>query len=482
MTASGVRSFFQRPLRFLQRSWRGIALGIAKWLTFLLMVVMAIELWANAGSGSPDCVFALFLFAVFAVALAYWIVVSPRVRLRIPGFDANADQQEAGGADGGARPNARNAGDRHVARLSRKRQHDVVKTVQVSRLDTKAAGLVVANGAPVPVLRAQAAVTLTHEPEGGDASEDPMPTFVNGTEFAIPARSERPVAVASTFDHVGIFMLRCAGVRIYGLLGLLTRVCGPSGQWRVRVVPNIYRLTRGIPQKRKVSQSDLGIPDTPSDALDYDRVREYRPGDPLKTIHWNLVAHGTGDLYTKLFETATVSGVTLLVDPFGPQVSAGSPDAVYHMHDTMLEGAFSLVEHARQSDLACRLRFFDRSGKLVETGWHGMATLGWFVETAQRPAETQLARERGASAIRSLRNGRLGYTIYATCRLSDESVTELIACHHLGVPLLVVHALPARSARENASQRAYDNRLREASIDVIDLMDGSQIVREVAAQ
>ena len=106
--------------------------------------------------------------------------------------------------------------------------------------------------------------------------------------------------------------------------------------------------------------------------------------------------------------------------------------------------------------------------------------LGWFVETARRPASGQDARDQSALAIRSLRNGRTGYVILATCQLTDESVRELIACHHAGVPLLVVHALPAHSVRDCELQQEYDARLREASIGVVDLTHGSQIVQEVA--
>ena len=479
MMASRLRALFQRIIRFLRRSWRAIALGIAKWLVVIFMVIVAVDVLLG-GSGGPSArVFALFIFALFGVALVYWMVVPPRVRLDVPGLSERVGESADGeaGADGetvphGAALSARSA--RH------ERQQDYVKTVQVTRLDTTAAQLTVVNEASVPVLRAEMALTLVREPEDGETPDEQVLAPARGQAFFIPARRRWPVVVSRTFDHVGIFRLRSTGIRVFGILGLLSRVRGPRGQWRVRVVPNIYRLTRGVPKDRKMSQSDLGIPDIPFDALDYDRVREYRPGDPLKTIHWNLVAHGGGELFTKLFEAATVSGVTLLVDPYGPSMPANRLDDAYHMYDTMLEGAFSLVEYALQADIAVRLRFVRRDGSLVDASWEGPAMLGWFVETARRPAPGQDAREQSPLAIRSLRSGRTGYVILATCQLTDESVRELIACHHAGVPLLVVHALPAHAVRDCELQQEYDARLREASIGVVDLTHGSQIVQEVA--
>ena len=480
MMASRLRTLFQRIFRFLRRSWRGVVLGIAKWLVVIFMVVVAFDVLLG-GSGGPSArVFALFIFALFGVALVYWIVVPPRVRLDVPGLSERVEGSADGeaGADGETVPHG--AAALRGWRERRERQQDYVKTVQVTRLDTTAAQLTVVNEAPVPVLRAEMALTLVREPEDGETPDEQVLAPARGQAFSIPARRRWPVTVSRTFDHVGIFRLRSTGIRVFGILGLLSRVRGPRGQWRVRVVPNIYRLMRGVPKDRKMSQSDLGIPDIPSDALDYDRVREYRPGDPLKTIHWNLVAHGGGELFTKLFEAATVSGVTLLIDPYGPSMPANRLDDAYHMYDTMLEGAFSLVEHARQADIAVRLRFVRRDGSLVDASWEGPAMLGWFVETVRRPAPRQDARDQSALAIRSLRNGRTGYVILATCQLTYESVRELIACHHAGVPLLVVHALPAHAVRDCELQQEYDARLREASIGVVDLTHGSQIVQEVA--
>ena len=452
-------------------SWRSIALGIVRILTALIVAFGIAYPFLKRTAFVSSLITSFFLLALFAASLAYLFYVSAHVRLDFPGINALVAKNR----------------DSHTARDQRANgtvdstvQEGVRETIQVSRLSTSGARISIANDSSIPVLRAQMVVTLVREEEDGKTPNEGHAQNIKSEAFSIPAHSVYPTAIASVFNHVGIFTLRSEGVRVYGPIGLLSRTGGARGQWRVRVVPNIYRLTRGIPRARNASQESLGIPDAPADALDYDRVRDYRPGDPLKTIHWKLVAHGQGELYTKLFETPTVSSATLIIDPLGPDFNARTLDAAYHMHDTMLEGGFSLIEHARESGIPGRLLFVNRSGALIETRWEGLATLGWFVETARRPSHTQEALEQSVLSIQSLRDNRPGYTIFATSRLASRTVEALIACRHSGIPLLVLHAQPSATSSASKEQLAYDSMLREASIDVIGLTDGPQIIREVS--
>lgn len=452
-------------------SWRNIALGIVKVLTALIVSFGIAYPFLKRTTVASSLITSFFLLSLFAASLAYLFYVSAHVRLDFPGI--NALIAKGGGSHTARSQRAKGTADG----TERQSMHE---TIQVSRLSTSGTRISIANDSPMPVLRAQTVVTLVREEEDDKALNEGRAQSIKSEAFSIPAHSVYPTAVANVFNHVGIFALRSEGVRVYGPIGLLSRTGGARGQWRVRVVPNIYRLTRGIPRARNASQESLGIPDAPADALDYDRVRDYRPGDPLKTIHWKLVAHGQGELYTKLFETPTVSSATLIIDPLGPDLNARTLDAAYHMHDTMLEGGFSLIEHARESGIPGRLLFVNRSGALIETHWEGPATLGWFVEYARRPLYTQEALEQSVLSIQSLRDNRPGYAIFATSRLTSRTVEALIACRHAGVSLLVVHAQPSATSSESEAQLSYDSMLREASIDVIGLSDGPQIIREVS--
>ena len=502
MAASGRRPSrtASKLLSWLRHSWRGIALRILRWL---LIFVLAVEVLAGfSGSDIVRRLNACFVVALCCVSLAYLHYVSSRVQLDLPGIGEHIMGPEGDAVSDDTKGARRGVTGRFAlwarrkAALRKGRQDDLL-TLRVPRLSTEAARVDIANGARLPVLRAQTSIVLAYVPEDVDEDEADgegtggskargtgAPTRESvrrfgGEPFSIPARSTLPTTLTNTFDHVGIFRLRSAGVRIYSLLGLFSRVCGSTGHWRVCVVPNVYRLQLGVLRQRKVAQTSLGIPRTPADALDYDRVRDYRPGDPLKTIHWKLVAHRQGELYTKLFETPTISSVTLLIDPYGPDARTSFSDAAFHLYDTLLEGGFSLIEHARENGVMGHLRFVSRTGSLLEADWPGPAILAWFVETAARPSTTPEARLQSIRAIQSLQRRQDGYAIVATGELTDQSVEELITCHLAGVALLVVHALPSPSSPEYKTQRFYDSFLREASIAVISLSDGPQIVREV---
>lgn len=446
-------------------SLRTIGLVIVKVFVLFCVISMILDALLDENSGDAIRYNAFFVMALMGASLLYLYVVSSGIRLRLPGVNAKDTDLEAAGP---AKRKGRGATDADG--------HDVA-TLQVTRLSSGGMRIRIENTSPLPVLRAETTLELIREADAPDEGDKTV-TQAMGTPFSIRAGSSYPTDFGSTFNHVGIFRVRTAGIRVHDLLGLLSRTRGQSSQWRVRVVPNIYRLTYGIPRDRRLRQDSLGIPDSPADALDYDRVRDYRPGDPLKTIHWKIVAHGQGDLYTKLFETPTASAITLVIDPHGP--GAVPKDAAYHLYDTMLEGGLTLLEHAHENGIPGRLRFVDRRGLLVETRWDGRSMLGSLIETLRRPTGSTETRGQSMMAVHSLQDGHAGYALFATSWLCDSTVEELISCHQAGVSLLVVHALPASRHSEAVQQRAYDARLREAAVHVVALEDGRQIVREVS--
>jgi len=445
-------------------SLRTIGLVIVKVFVLFCVISMILDALLDENSGDAIRYNAFFVMALMGASLLYLYVVSSGIRLRLPGVSAKDTDLKA------ARPAWRKG---HAEDAS----EDDIATLQVTRLRSGGMPMRIENASPLPVLRAETTLELIREADAPDESEKPV-TQVMGKSFSIRAGSSYPTDLGSTFTHVGIFRVRTAGICVHDLLGLLSRTRGQSSQWRVRVVPNIYRLTYGIPRDRRLRQDSLGIPDSPADALDYDRVRDYRPGDPLKTIHWKIVAHGQGDLYTKLFETPTISAITLVIDPHGP--SAVSEEAAYHLYDTMLEGGLTLLEHAHENGIPGHLRFVDRRGLLVETRWDGRSMLGSLIETLRRPTGSTGTQGQSMMAVHSLQDGHAGYALFATSWLCDSTVEELIACHQAGVSLLVVHALPTSPQSEATRQRSYDTRLRDAAVHVVALEDGRQIVREVS--
>ena len=473
------RSTPKERLERPSRNWRGTASRVTKIAAIALLAVTVLGLGISGGNLASR-LSALLCVAVFVMSFAYLLAITRYVHISFFDLDELIEGRSASQfAEDKDQPNKKGKGPLKSAKDSLSRSGETV-TLQVTRLDTSASFATVTNDSWLPVLHGELGLVMSSLDEGGAAQTPLTRSVIKSAAFSLPARSSLPDVSASTFNHVGIFNLHSDGVRLYDFFGILSKTSGPSGDWRVRVVPNIYRLTGGVSESRKTSQISEGIPDTPMDALDYDRVRDYRPGDSLRKIHWKLVAHRQGELYTKLFEDSRFSTVTLLVDPYGANTNTTSPDHGYYQHDTMLEGGFSLIEHARESGLLGRLRFVNRSGALVESNWEGWASLGWFVEVAKRPESSQEALSQSTVAIQSLSTGSAGYTIFTTSRLTERSVRELIAVHHSGVPLLVLHALPSQNSSELSQQKTFDDRLRRASIVVISLTDGKQIIQEVA--
>jgi len=88
-----------------------------------------------------------------------------------------------------------------------------------------------------------------------------------------------------------------------------------------------------------------------ADGTDYRSIREYRPGDPLRRIHWKSSAH-TGRFNVIEFEESLASDVALALDlTDGSDVGAGK--------DTTLEYgiklAVAIAEHALGNRSSCRL-------------------------------------------------------------------------------------------------------------------------------
>lgn len=97
------------------------------------------------------------------------------------------------------------------------------------------------------------------------------------------------------------------------LFGLMKRFRTGEQQDYVSVLPTVaYIDTFNIASKRP--QGPVRIRNRIyEDPTRINAVREYRPGDPVRSIHWKATAR-TGQLQVKTFEPAAVSGGTLFLD------------------------------------------------------------------------------------------------------------------------------------------------------------------------
>ena len=97
----------------------------------------------------------------------------------------------------------------------------------------------------------------------------------------------RPVEITAPAAHCGLLELRADKVRVWDFLGLFCLPVAPP--------PPARMLCRPIPDKVELPSIPEGVGARPSSASaarlgpgeDYD-LRPYRPGDPMRSVHWKL--------------------------------------------------------------------------------------------------------------------------------------------------------------------------------------------------
>jgi uncharacterized protein (DUF58 family) len=96
-----------------------------------------------------------------------------------------------------------------------------------------------------------------------------------------------------------------------------------------------------------------------SDDMDYANVREYRYGDPLKTIHWNLSARNPGVvMYTRLYEAYVNPSLIIVIDAYSPHLA---PEELMSLFDGMVECAYALSKEAHEAGIDSEVHYIDKT-------------------------------------------------------------------------------------------------------------------------
>lgn len=111
----------------------------------------------------------------------------------------------------------------------------------------------------------------------------------------------------------GLFRIGPAVVESSGPLGLVRRFLVGRGVDFLTVLPRVVPIGKGLAQgQRPIHQ----VPRRRSIFEDPSRfmgMRDYRPGDSMRRIHWRATAR-SGKIQVKLFEPSVLTGVLLAVD------------------------------------------------------------------------------------------------------------------------------------------------------------------------
>jgi len=145
----------------------------------------------------------------------------------------------------------------------------------------------------------------------------------------------RPVELNASTAHCGLLELRAERARVNDYLGLfsLPVAVPPPARMLCRPVPVDVELP-SIPEGQGVRFSPLGAAHT-GPGEDYD-LRDYRPGDPMRSVHWKLSSKWD-ELIVRERAEALAALPLLTLDRFGP------PGALDKLLDRLLGTSRALL-------------------------------------------------------------------------------------------------------------------------------------------
>ena len=181
------------------------------------------------------------------------------------------------------------------------------------------------------------------------------------TTIALSPFEKYDMDFTTRFEHIGTYAAGLDRVVLTDYLRLFTVTLAGPHRTSVQVTPRLVPIERIEFSNEATLETTKALKTTFSDSLDYAGVRDYSPGDPLKTIHWKLSAR-TDHYFTRLYEAFSNPGVAVLLDFYGPGKSANELMAMF---DCVVETAFSVAQYAREQGMETEIHFCDRHGERV---------------------------------------------------------------------------------------------------------------------
>lgn len=188
----------------------------------------------------------------------------------------------------------------------------------------------------------------------------------NMTTLALAPFEETELEFTVRFEHIGTYSAGLKKVVLCDFLRLFTVTIESPKKRIIDVIPKIQPIKEIRFSNDAVIENTKALKATLSDSMDYAYVREYIPGDPMKTIHWKLSARG-GALMTRLFEVYTNPGVSIIMDFYAPSDQA---KILMGMFDTVVETAFSVGGYAKSQGMETEIHYYNKYGERVKkNGW-----------------------------------------------------------------------------------------------------------------
>ena len=179
------------------------------------------------------------------------------------------------------------------------------------------------------------------------------------TTVALGPRASHDIAFQMRFEHIGTYSAGLRKVTVYDFLGLFSKVVSPATHHEVQVTPRLQLLERITFDDTATVETAKAAKSILADSLDYAQVREYVPGDPLKTIHWKLSARSE-DYLTRLYEVYNEPGVGIFMDFHAQEERA---EVLMGMFDAVVEAAFSVADYTTRKGMDTEVHYANKYGE-----------------------------------------------------------------------------------------------------------------------
>lgn len=132
-------------------------------------------------------------------------------------------------------------------------------------------------------------------------------------DFLLNPKEKKQLKVNVEFPHVGEYVFEIQQIKIYDIFDIFYLKIKTTCKEEIFVKPKKYDLDNlEIETIKPLNAVNFNVP-TKMEGEVYDDIREYSPGDSMKSIHWKLSAH-TNKYMTKILTTDAVNGITVYID------------------------------------------------------------------------------------------------------------------------------------------------------------------------
>lgn len=227
-------------------------------------------------------------------------------------------------------------------------------------------------------------------------------------DFSVMPHQSEDFETDFIFRHIGKYDVGFLTAKAYDLFDLFSI---PYNNYRhpVIVEPRIEKLEQFLAVKTSENSKQARFSIFKSAfSGSYDGVREYAPGDSLKSIHWKLTNH-TGKYMSRISENTENFAISIYIDLYSPGVEGEEARCVF---DTLIETAFAVANYGIEHNGIAEF-VYNRKGRLHRNEIASAPTLKFMA--GEFALYSYDATCRAEDLLGGGRNERQGYDNIAVC-------------------------------------------------------------------